>query len=525
MNKITLLFIGLLTSVGYAQVSYVSTDFAQQNESYIVSTATAPGLALDYVQTGANFSWDYSALAPSTQETLLYQNPNNAGYKNIWCLINGYFLNCTTQFNNNFNLATKLTNGIQIQGYGLSNVIDHLKLSTANVEDRMIGAAITVGGTTVPFVASYQTADVLYQFPMNYNDNYTNNFALSVDLNTFNVPVQYASAGQRTNLVEGWGSLVTPFGTFANVLKMKTTVVNNITVTANGTPTANTVTTVSYKWFDKAYGIPVLQVDGNVVATQFVPNQVTYFDIQRCLPPNSGFAFFPVVSDFNPTNNNASVSFINTSNNYDSVSWDFGDGSATSNAVNPTHNFSCPGVKQVTLTITNAFCDPDQTDTITIPVTITDSQNAFTTNVTVGNASLLADRTLAGTTYQWLDCDNGNSPIPNATSQVYTPPLVNGHYAVQLTTNGCVSVSDCYSLTSLGTIAIDTTSGLYLYPNPTKGNLTLSSSTIEIKKVTITNTLGMIVGHSLDISSLANGMYIVSLETNNGVFVQKVIKE
>jgi hypothetical protein len=59
MTKITLLFIGLLSSVGFAQVSYVSTDFAQQNESYIVSTATASALALDYEQTGPNFSWDY----------------------------------------------------------------------------------------------------------------------------------------------------------------------------------------------------------------------------------------------------------------------------------------------------------------------------------------------------------------------------------------------------------------------------------------------------------------------------------
>ena len=524
MTKITLLFIGLLSSVGFAQVSYVSTDFAQQNESYIVSTATASALALDYEQTGPNFSWDYSALTPSTQETLLYQNPINAGYKTTWCFFNSYFLTCNAQFNNNFNLATKLTNGIEIQGYGLSNVIDHLKLSSSSLEDRMIGAAITVGSTTLPFVASYQTADVLYQFPMNYNDNYTNPFAISIDLNTFNVPIQYASAGQRTNLVEGWGSLVTPFGTFANVLKMKSTVVNTITVTSNGTPTQNTVTTVSYKWFDKAYGIPVLQVDGSVVANQWVPNQVTYFDIQRCLTPNATFAYFPLASDFVPANNNASVSFINTSTNYDSVSWDFGDGSATSNEVNPTHNFSCPGVKQVTLTTTNAFCNPNQTDTITIPVTITDTQNAFTTNVTIGNASLLADRTLTGTNYQWLDCDNGNSLIPNAIAQIYTPSA-NGNYAVQLTTNGCVSVSDCYAFSGLGSIAVDIKSGLYLYPNPTKGNLILSNTTIEIKKVTITNTLGILVGHSLDISSLANGIYLVILETNTGFFVQKIIKE
>jgi PKD repeat protein len=476
------------------------------------------------VQTGTNFNWNYSTLAPATQETVLYQNPNNAGYRTVWCFLNGFIFNCTTQFNNNFNLATKLTNGLQIQGFGISNVIDHLKLSSTLLEDKMIGASITVNGTSVPFVASYQTADKLYQFPINFNDNYTNNFALSVDLTSFGVPVQYASAGQRTNLVEGWGSLTTPFGTFPNVLKMKTTVVNNITITANGTPTQNTVTTVSYKWFDKDYGIPVLQVDGNVVANQFVPNTVTYFDIQRCLTPNAAFAFFPVASDFDQTNNNASVSFINASSNYDSVSWNFGDGSAASTAVNPTHNYSCPGVKQVTLTVTNAFCSPDQTDIITIPVTITDTQNAFTTGVTVGNASLSADRTLAGTTYQWLNCDNNNQPIPNATNQIYTPGD-NGNYAVQLTSNGCVSVSSCYSLTSLSTVDLIGNSDVHLFPNPTKGKLIPSNNAIEITKVSVYNMLGMLVGDSLDLSTNSAGIYIIKLETTKGIYSQKIIKE
>lgn len=524
MKKITLLLC-FFTTAGFAQISYLSSDYALQNESFLVSTATAPGLTLDFVQTGTNFNWNYSTLAPATQETITYQNPNNAGYKNIWCLLNGFIFNCNTQFNNNFNLATKLTNGLQIQGFGVSNVIDHLKISPTLLEDKMIGASITVNGTSVPFVASYQTSDKIYQFPINYNDNYTNNFALNVDLTSFGAAVQYASTGQRTNLVEGWGSLTTSFGTFPNVLKMKTTVVNNVTVTANGTPTQNTVTTVSYKWFDKDYGIPVLQVDGNVVANQFVANTVTYFDIQRCLTPNAAFAFFPLASDFNSTNNNASVSFINASSNYDTLSWNFGDGSAASTAVNPTHNYSCPGVKQVTLTVTNAFCNPDQIDTITIPVTITDTQNAFTTNVTVGNASLLADRTLTGTTYQWLDCDNNNQPIPNATSQIFTPPLVNGNYAVQLTTNGCVSVSSCYSLIPLATVTLDENSSVILFPNPTKGKIFISNDELVINEVSVYNVLGGLVTKTLDLTGQAKGLYIVKITTDRGSIIRKISKE
>lgn len=524
MKKITLLFIGLLSNIAFAQISYLSTDYALQNESFVVSTASASGLTLDYVQTGANFNWNYSSLEPATQETLLYQNPNNAGYKTVWCFLNGFFFNCNTQFNSNFNLATKLTNGIQIQGFGLSNVIDHLKISSTSLEDKMIGASLTVNGTSVPFVASYQTADKLYQFPINFNDNYTNNFALSVDLTSFGAPVQYASSGQRTNIVEGWGSLTTPFGTFPNVLKMKTTVINNITVTTNGTPTENTVTTVSYKWFDKDYGIPVLQVDGNVVANQYVPNAITYFDIQRCLTPNAAFAFFPVASDFNPANNNASVSFINASSNYDSVSWNFGDGTSASTDINPTHNFSCPGVKQVTLTINNAFCDPDQTDTITIPVTITDTQNAFTTNVTQTPTSLTADRNLVGTTYQWLDCDNSNAQISGQTAQTFTP-TVSGNYAVRLISNGCQSVSDCYSFTFLSTPDFNLDTSISVYPNPTTGMVLITNSElINIKRVGIYSVLGTLVSDSLDITGRANGIYIIKIETDKGTIIKKISK-
>jgi PKD repeat protein len=361
MKKITLFLLSLVSALSFAQTTYLSSDFAVVNEQFIVSHSTTGLVGNDFVQTGANFNWNYSTLTPSTQETLLYQNPNNAGYKTIWCFFNGYLFNCNSQFNNNFNLATKLTDGIQIQGYGLSNLIDHLKKSTTLLENKMLGASITFGGTTLPIVASYQTPDVIYQFPIAYNDNYTTNNAINVDLTSLGVPIQYASTGQRTNLVNGWGSLTTPFGTFPNVLKMKTTVVNNSTVTANGTPTQTTLTTISYKWFDPAYGIPVLQVDGNEAASQFVPTTITYFDIQRCLTPNALFGFFPVAGDFNPATNNASVSFINGSTNYDVVSWNFDDGSANSTAINPTHTFSCPGVKQVTLTVTNEFCSPDQT--------------------------------------------------------------------------------------------------------------------------------------------------------------------
>ena len=96
MKKIIFLLLCLKSVIGIAQTTYLSSDFAAINEQFIVSHSTTGLVGNDFVQTGTNFNWNYSTLIPSTQETLLYQNPNNAGYKTVWCFFNGYILNCNT---------------------------------------------------------------------------------------------------------------------------------------------------------------------------------------------------------------------------------------------------------------------------------------------------------------------------------------------------------------------------------------------------------------------------------------------
>ncbi|MGL2966206.1 T9SS type A sorting domain-containing protein [Flavobacterium sp. XGLA_31] len=523
MNKTTLALVMLISTLGWSQITYNSSDFADVNDSYIVSHAIDL-TAFDFTATGANMTWDYSTLSPNTQDVILWENPNNTGYKTSWCFSNNYIFNCNSQFTANFNLATLQLDGMQIQGYGLDNVYMHSKLSTANFANKMIGANVSMTGLTLPLTISYTQPDILYQFPMNYNDSYTNPTAIAFNGNSMGIPLTYNSVGQRANVVEGWGSLITPFGTFANVLKLKSTLTETITVVANGQTTTNTQTTISYKWFDPAYGIPVLEVTGQEVAGLWTPANTSYFDIRRCLPPNAMFTYYPVTSDYDPATQTASVSFINLSTNFDVSDWDFGDGTPHSTIKSPTHSFSCPGVQQVTLTVTNQFCEPDETSTVTFPLTITDSQNAFTTGVTVSDIALTADRTLAGTTYEWLDCDNANEPIPNQTAQTFTP-TVSGNYAVALTTNGCTSVSDCYAFTTLGVVNFNDNPSMRLYPNPTKDKVTLLNPGIEVRKVYVYNALGMLVGNALDLSANASGVYLLKLETDRGLFTQKVVKE
>jgi len=508
-KTITLLFL-ICIQICISQVSYNSTDFISIGEQYIVSKANSTLSSLNFTQTGANFNWDYSSLTINTQDEVSWIDPNNAGYKATWCLSNGYIANCNTNFNNAFNLANQKVESIEIGGYGLTNLVSHYKKSATDLQNKMLAGTIVIGNINVPMTIDYTMPDIEYQFPIQFNDNYTHTSQFEIDLTSLGVPIQYTTNAQRTNLVEGWGSLITPYATFANVLKMKTTVISTVTLTTSSGPNTTTTTTISYKWFDPNYGIPVLEVSGEVIASQWVPTVATYIDNQQCLQPTALFGYLPLVADYDPVTQSAVVSFVNTSTNYDTSTWNFGDG-ITSTDTNPAHTYSCPGTKQVTLTVVNEFCSPNLTASITLPIIINDSQNAFTEDVTVTTTSLIADRDLSGTTYQWIDCDNGNTPISGETSQVFTPS-VSGNYAVILTTNGCESTSQCYSFNLLGTESFNRTKNV-LYPNPTTGKIYTTLNQEDIKKIAVYDVYGKVVSYDLNNENLPNGIYFITIET------------
>lgn len=71
----------------------------------------------------------------------------------------------------------------------------------------------------------------------------------------------------------------------------------------------------------------------------------------------------------------------------------------------------------------------------------------FNLNVAVSAATLTSQQ--AGGIYQWIDCDNGNTPIAGANNQTHTA-TANGDYAVILGSGSCADTSNCYSVTALG---------------------------------------------------------------------------
>jgi uncharacterized delta-60 repeat protein len=115
-------------------------------------------------------------------------------------------------------------------------------------------------------------------------------------------------------------------------------------------------------------------------------------------------------------------------------------------------------------------------------------QMPSTNVIAIGN-TLTA--TQSGANYQWLDCNNGNSPIIGENGQSYTASA-SGSYAVQIDLGTCSSTSDCHLVEVLGVSEMNNTHSVRVYPNPTDGEVIISLPNNEPAWIEIYSSLGVL---------------------------------
>ena len=69
----------------------------------------------------------------------------------------------------------------------------------------------SISGTEVPF--KMDTIETRYKFPLNYGDVYNSRGYLNLDMNPIYNGI-WRQYRQRSSIVDGWGSITTPYGTF-----------------------------------------------------------------------------------------------------------------------------------------------------------------------------------------------------------------------------------------------------------------------------------------------------------------------
>ena len=143
----------------------------------------------------------------------------------------------------------------------------------------------------------------------------------------------------------------------------------------------------------------------------------------------------------------------------------------------------------------------------------------------------------ADVSYQWVDCNNGNAPIPGETNQSFIA-TEDGSYAVILTSSVCTDysvMSSCYEVTVLGIGDNESPFNLIYFPNPVTDNLNInlnnSYNNVEIQIYTMVGQLIRTINKTnsvqmrINLSELSSGTYILKINADGKNKSMLIIKK
>ncbi|RYY10690.1 MAG: hypothetical protein EOO36_20195, partial [Cytophagaceae bacterium] len=234
MHKLVLLSLTLATAVAQAQTSpsIVLADMPAVGDSLRLSQAapvlpaSAPALTLN----GANKTWNYAGLVATSQRVARYANVSTATGILLQFTFNNALFSPDTKANLVAPENTPIPTGA---GIPISDPLAFYNGITADY--RSVGFAATYMGTGVPVTyATKAQQDIIYRFPVAYGN------APDVSNSLISTPAALATTGffsqrrQRTNQIDAWGTLTTPFGTYQTV-RVVTKLIDHDSLAVGGT--------------------------------------------------------------------------------------------------------------------------------------------------------------------------------------------------------------------------------------------------------------------------------------------------
>jgi len=319
------------------------------------SSASPLGLNFNERQRGASQSWDFSSLKSNGQDIYQYLSANKTPYL-------FYFFN---------QIGLKTADSIGASVFTFKNIYSFYTKSSTVFKAEGLGYSVS----GIPLASNYSDEDEIYQFPLSFNDSDVSTFRF-----VFTIPGQtnfsFVQAGKRTNVVDAWGSIKTPYKTYNSVIRVKTIMdeVDTLVTQFGKIPVPRKQ--VIYKWLATSERIPVLEITGTVTGSTFTATQIRYRDsfngIAPLLQPRARFD----VSATSGYVNSDTFTFTDASRPF-ATSWKWNITPAsdvvfvngtTSTSRNPQVVFTQRGIFSATLTATNftGSDDTTATDVITI---------------------------------------------------------------------------------------------------------------------------------------------------------------
>ncbi len=404
MRKIfTTLFVMLTFFVGMAQPIYKASNYANMGDTAYL-TSVQLDTAFNFLKSGANYTWNFATINGVSQEALAFRNPTKVGFSAVqW----PYIYNT-----NNVNVSTATGQDYALGQITVSNRNDFYLKNTDALLQKASSYTLSASGTSLDLKNTFTTVDSIYKFPLKYLDTFSSTAGF-----TTIVPFIFYSQEilKRTNKVDGWGKLITPYGTFNNCLRVVSEVMQQDTFGVTGFNIPRVYTRYrELKWLDTTKGYPVLYVTQTYNGFSYVTQSVKYLDIKKTFPPNAVFYYTP----FQP-NPGDTVTFYNFSTASTSYLWNFGDGTGTTTEINPIHIFYNPGVYTVSLIAYNGTVS----DTQKVVITVSGKPLSFFAYSPIapkiGDTVKFNNQSTKGVTYLWDFGDSTTTSSLKSPNHVY----------------------------------------------------------------------------------------------------------
>ncbi len=349
MKEIFTLISLFFTTVSFSQSIYTASDYALANDTFYI-TAAQLLTTNNFDTTGNNITWDYSSLTGASQQQLVFRDPKSTGITQLqW----PYIYN-----SNNVNLSSTNNQTITVGNLQETNANAYFLKAASSLSQKASSYNISYAGLSLNVKNTYTSPDTLYKFPLNYADTFASNASY---VTTFPGLYYITQTINRTNKVDGWGTVITPHGTYSHCLRVRSYVTEADSFSIAGTGIPSIVTQYQeLKWLDTSTGYPVLLVRQTKTGNAYTTSLIQYIDKKQLFQPVALFAYVPLSPQVNDT-----VTFQNLSLNSASYLWSFGDGDI-SHAINPQHVYTADGVYPVTLIAYN----DSLSDTITLNITV-----------------------------------------------------------------------------------------------------------------------------------------------------------
>ncbi len=243
-----------------AQPTISNTSMPKSGDTLRYSNASSTALPSGWQTGGSAQSWDFSKLTSTSQGLFEYLSSSKTPYA-------FYFFN---------QIGQKTADTISLGVITLTNVYSFYTNNTKVFKAEGIGYS----ASGFPLAANYSDDDEIYQFPLNYNDKDTSTFKFNLTIpgGIFSV----ISTGKRINLVDGYGTVKTPYKEYTDALRVKTIVDQVDTINSQFGKFGIPRKTISYKWLVGSERIPVMEILGNELPNgTFTPNQVRYRDAYK----------------------------------------------------------------------------------------------------------------------------------------------------------------------------------------------------------------------------------------------------